>query len=78
MPNFVILEEIAGRCRGTRRWSRGRYDGSMAIGSADAPGLGVEVDEKVAARHPFEQEQIASMEAVLRAGRHHRGLVTSR
>ena len=35
----------------------------------DAPGLGIEIDERVAARHPFEQEVLHTTNAVL-AGRH--------
>ncbi|UEM07525.1 galactonate dehydratase (plasmid) [Skermanella rosea] len=34
----------------------------------DAPGLGIEVDEEAAARHPFEQEVFASLEAVMDDG----------
>jgi galactonate dehydratase len=40
-----------------------RVDGYWELPTA--PGLGVEVDEKVAAKHPFEQQQIASLEAVI-------------
>ncbi|QQP92785.1 hypothetical protein IGS68_30520 (plasmid) [Skermanella sp. TT6] len=34
----------------------------------DAPGMGIEVDEAAAARHPFEQEVFASLEAVMDDG----------
>lgn len=40
-----------------------RVDGYWELPTA--PGLGVEVDEKAAAAHPFEQERIASLDAVL-------------
>jgi galactonate dehydratase len=33
-----------------------------------APGLGIEVDERVAAKHPFKQEPFTSREAVLPDG----------
>ena len=33
-----------------------------------APGLGIEVDERAAARHPFKQEVLAATEAVLDDG----------
>ena len=35
----------------------------------DAPGLGIEIDEKAAAKHPFEQEVIPALTAVLPDGR---------
>ena len=34
----------------------------------EAPGLGVEVDEAVAARHPFQQEVLHAQHAVLPDG----------
>ena len=34
----------------------------------EAPGLGIEVDERVAARHPFEQEVLHTANAVLADG----------
>lgn len=64
VPNFVILEEIAGSVP----WFSEvvstpikRVDGYWQLPTA--PGLGVEVDEKVAAKHPFQQEEIAGLEA---------------
>ncbi len=33
-----------------------------------APGLGIEVDERVAAKHPFKQEPFTSRDAVLPDG----------
>ena len=30
-----------------------------------APGLGIEVNEKAAAAHPFQQEEVASMSALI-------------
>ena len=65
VPNFVVLEEISG----VIPWYREvvsqspieRVDGFWQI--PEAPGLGVEIDEAVAARHPFQQETIAGLEA---------------
>ena len=67
VPNFTILEEITGGVpwyADVVQTPIRRVDGYWDLPTA--PGLGVEVDEKVAAQHPFEQEQVASMEAVLR------------
>jgi galactonate dehydratase len=65
-PNFTILEETTGSVP----WFADvvhtpiqRVDGYWELPTA--PGLGVEVDEKAAALHPFEQEQIASLDAVI-------------
>jgi galactonate dehydratase len=67
VPNFVILEEITGAIP----WYDEvvstpirRVDGFWQVPTA--PGLGVEIDEAAAARHPFEQEKIAGLEAVVR------------
>ncbi len=65
VPNFVVLEEISG----VIPWYREvvpqspieRVDGFWQI--PEAPGLGVEIDEAAAARHPFQQETIAGLEA---------------
>jgi galactonate dehydratase len=35
----------------------------------DAPGLGIEIDEAAAAKHPFEQEIIPATSSVLADGR---------
>lgn len=35
----------------------------------DAPGLGIEIDETVAARYLFKQEEIPALEAILSDGR---------
>ena len=67
VPNFTILEEITGGVpwyADVVQTPIRRVDGYWELPTA--PGLGVNVDEKVAAQHPFEQEQVASMEAVLR------------
>jgi galactonate dehydratase len=66
VPNFTILEEITGGVpwyADVVQTPIRRVDGYWELPTA--PGLGVEIDEKVAAQHPFEQEQVASMEAVL-------------
>ncbi len=68
-PNFVIQEEMSGAVP----W----YDDVVQVpmkrtGSAwavpEAPGLGVEVNEREAAKHPFEQEVIHTTTAVLADG----------
>jgi galactonate dehydratase len=68
-PNFVIQEEMSGAVP----W----YDDVVSVpmkrtGSAwavpEAPGLGVEVNEREAAKHPFEQEVIHTTTAVLADG----------
>jgi galactonate dehydratase len=65
-PNFVILEEITGSVPWYDEVVQTpirRVDGYWQIPAA--PGLGIEVDEKAAARHPFQQEEIASLAAVI-------------
>lgn len=64
VPNFVILEEIASAIP----WYSEvvstpirRVDGFWEVPTT--PGLGVEIDEVQAAKHPFEQERIAGLEA---------------
>ena len=67
VPNFTILEEITGGVpwyADVVQTPIRRVDGYWELPTA--PGLGVEVDEKVAAQHPFEQEQVASLEAVMK------------
>lgn len=68
-PNFVIQEEMSGAVP----W----YDDVVStpmrrVGNSwqvpDAPGLGVEVDEKAAAKHPFEPEVMHTRTAVLPDG----------
>jgi len=68
-PNFVIQEEMSGAVP----W----YDDVVAtpmrrVGNAwqvpDAPGLGVEINEREAARHPFKQEVMHAAGAVLEDG----------
>lgn len=68
-PNFVIQEEMSGAVP----W----YDDVVStpmrrVGSAwqvpEAPGLGVEVDEAEAAKHPFRQEVLHTRGAVLSDG----------
>ncbi|MGE8941797.1 enolase C-terminal domain-like protein [Leptospira interrogans] len=68
-PNFVIQEEMSGAVP----W----YDDVVSVpmkrtGSAweipEAPGLGVEVNEREAAKHPFKQEVIHTAMAVMPDG----------
>ncbi|WP_269496653.1 enolase C-terminal domain-like protein [Castellaniella sp. S9] len=68
-PNFVIQEEMSGAVP----W----YDDVVAtpmrrVGNAwqvpDSPGLGVEINEREAARHPFKQEVMHAAGAVLDDG----------
>ncbi len=68
-PNFVIQEEMSGAVP----W----YDDVVAtpmrrVGNAwqvpDSPGLGVEINEREAARHPFKQEVMHAAGAVLGDG----------
>lgn len=68
-PNFVIQEEMSGAVpwydevvqwpieRRPGRWDR-----------PEKPGLGIEVNEKVIAEHPFEQEVLHARNAVLSDG----------
>lgn len=68
-PNFVIQEEMTGAVP----WYDEVVDSPIRrIGSAwqipDRPGLGVEVNEAVAAKHPFQQEVIHTQNAVLPDG----------
>lgn len=64
-PNFVILEEASGFVPWFHDVVQSpirHVDGYWQVPTT--PGLGVEVDEQEAARHPFQQEEIAGLEAV--------------
>jgi galactonate dehydratase len=69
--NFVIQEEAVGMVPWFEeicsvyplKLNQGYWD------VPEVPGLGIEIDEKAAARHPFEQEVIPALESVLKDGR---------
>ena len=67
--NFVIQEEMVGAVPWYAEVVRGPI---RMVGGCwqvpEAPGLGVEIDEAVAARHPFEQEILHATNAVLADG----------
>ncbi len=68
-PNFVIQEEMTGAVP----WYWDVVQGPIAREGGywrvpDAPGLGVEVNEKEAKRHPFRQEVLHATNAVLEDG----------
>lgn len=69
-PNFVIQEE----CVGLAPWFEeicAQNPISLTNGAwdvPDAPGLGIEIDETVAAKYPFRQEEILAMDAILPDG----------
>lgn len=68
-PNFVIQEEMSGAVPWYDDVVRTpmKRDGSFwAV--PHAPGLGVEINEKEAAKHPFEQEVVHTRNAVLADG----------
>ena len=68
-PNHVIQEEMVGAVPWYFDVVRGpirRVDGFWQI--PDAPGLGIEVDERVCAAHPFAPEIIHTQNAVLDDG----------
>jgi galactonate dehydratase len=68
-PNVIIQEEMVGAVPWYGDVVQGpikMVDGCWQI--PEAPGLGVEVDERVAAKHPFKQEIIHSVEARLPDG----------
>jgi len=68
-PNVVIQEEMVGAVPWYDEVVQGpirMVDGAWQI--PEAPGLGIEVDERVAAKHPFKQEIIPTGEAVLSDG----------
>ena len=68
-PNFVIQEEMAGAVP----WYHEVVDSPIRVLDGhwlipDRPGLGVEVREAVAAKHPFQQEVLAASQAVIDDG----------
>jgi len=68
-PNFVIQEEMSGAVPWYGEVLRGpiqMIDGHWQV--PETPGLGIEIDEAVAARYPFKQEILAATEAVLPDG----------
>jgi len=68
-PNFVIQEEMTGAVPWYSEVAATpikMVDGAWQI--PEAPGLGVEVDERVCAKHPFRQETLATQHAVLPDG----------
>ena len=71
-PNFLIQEEAVGLVPWFRDICTDAYPLDMENGAwraPDSPGLGIEIDETSAARHPFKQEEIPALEAVLSDGR---------
>jgi galactonate dehydratase len=68
-PNFIIQEEMTGAVPWYFEVVQGpiiRVDGAWQI--PDAPGLGVEVDLSVAAKHPYRQEPFPTREAKMPDG----------
>ncbi len=68
-PNVIIQEEMVGAVPWYGEVVQGpikMIDGAWQI--PQAPGLGIEVDERVATKHPFKQEIIHSVEAKLADG----------
>ena len=68
-PNFVIQEEMVGSVPWYAEVAQTpirMVEGAWQI--PEAPGLGVEVDEAVAARHPFQQEVLHAQHAVMPDG----------
>ena len=68
-PNFVIQEEMSGAVP----WYHDVVDSPIRVQDGhwlipDRPGLGVEVREAVAAKHPFQQEVLAASQAVIDDG----------
>jgi galactonate dehydratase len=71
-PNFLIQEEAVGLVPWFRDICTEAYPLDMengVWGVPDAAGLGIEIDETAAARHPFRQEEIPALEAILPDGR---------
>ncbi|GLQ57203.1 galactonate dehydratase [Devosia nitrariae] len=71
-PNFLIQEEAVGLVPWFRDICTDAYPLDMqngVWGVPEAPGLGIEIDEAAAARHPFKQEEIPALEAILPDGR---------
>jgi len=68
-PNFVIQEEMSGAVPWYGEVASTpirMVDGAWQI--PEAPGLGVEVDEKACAKHPFAPETLATRHAVMPDG----------
>jgi galactonate dehydratase len=68
-PNFVIQEEMTGSVPWYGEVAETpirMVEGAWQV--PDKPGLGVEVDEKVAAAHPFQQEVMHATNAVMPDG----------
>jgi len=68
-PNFVIQEEMSGAVP----WYHDVVDSPIRVQDGhwlipDRPGLGVEVREAVAGKHPFQQEVLAASQAVIDDG----------
>lgn len=68
-PNFVIQEEMSGAVP----WYHEVVDSPIRVEDGhwlipERPGLGVEVREAVAAKHPFKQEVLAAAQAVIGDG----------
>jgi galactonate dehydratase len=70
-PNFVIQEEAVGIVPWFEEicsvYPLALEDNCWSV--PEGPGLGIEIDEKAAARYPFKQEEIPAMTAVLWDGR---------
>lgn len=67
VPNFVILEEVSGSVP----WYDDIVDSEITRTGGywslpTRPGLGIEINEEEAARHPFQQEEFAGLDAVVR------------
>ncbi len=69
-PNFVIQEEAVGLVPWFEEicsaYPLKMKDGAWQV--PEAPGLGIEIDEAEAAKHPFAQEEIPAMESILADG----------
>jgi galactonate dehydratase len=69
-PNFVIQEEAVGIVPWFEEicsvYPLALRDGAWDV--PETPGLGIEIDEKAASRHPFKQEIILSRDAILSDG----------
>nr|WP_074797347.1 enolase C-terminal domain-like protein [Devosia psychrophila] len=70
-PSFVIQEEAVGLAPWLKdicsSFPLDLVDGGWAI--PDPPGLGIEIDEAEAARHPYAPEIIPALHAILPDGR---------
>lgn len=70
-PNFVIQEEAVGIVPWFEEicsaYPLAMHEGAWSV--PEAPGLGIEIDEAAAARHPFEPEQIPALDSILPDGR---------